>query len=162
MSRKRYWKKENDPNWELLESVEAKRLRGHGWFYFRRILIAERDMKCERCQVALKELWLKGKTLDIHHKVKQRGSRHLRFEKSNCRVLCQPCHVIEEQESILRDRGVGAQLTATPEPEYLIAGKLRWQSIPPASSAATSTTIATSTSAHAAMAYVCNVRQRTL
>lgn len=83
----------SNSGWFEKESQTARSERGHGWLTFRRKVIAERGMKCEHCGAELKDLWIKGKTLDVHHKIKIRLARHLRFERSNVLVLCQPCHV---------------------------------------------------------------------
>ena len=84
--------------WELLESVEAKRLRGGGWRKFCSMIRRERGAVCQRC--GRPEDWTRQQTkLHVHHVLKVRTHRHLRFEKSNVFILCQPCHVKHEMVS---------------------------------------------------------------
>src|SRR5579859_4928997 len=40
------------PNWEKLESEEAKLLRGAGWWNFCRMIRKERGKFCQECKVA--------------------------------------------------------------------------------------------------------------
>lgn len=79
-----------NPDWQVMESEAAKRLRGAGWPTFIRKVRAERGNCCELCGVP------HGKSqqteLHVHHILKVCTHRHLRFERSNVIVLCEPCH----------------------------------------------------------------------
>ena len=97
-----YFKGEKcNADWQELESESARKMRGRGWMTFRRIVIAAHGMKCDGCDKTLADLWSVGRTLDVHHKIKIRQARHLRFEESNCQVFCQPCHVRAEKQGPL-------------------------------------------------------------
>jgi HNH endonuclease len=90
-----------NPDWQQLETAGAAKARGSGWDIFRKVLIAKRGMKCEHCEVTLQELWLRKSNLDIHHIIKIRHARQLRFDESNCLVLCKPCHSRAELASTI-------------------------------------------------------------
>lgn len=79
-------------NWQELESPLARSNRGLGLSGFKASLIRERGNRCERCK--------QSTFLHLHHVVKQRVARHLRFEPMNCRLLCQLCHHIEERDAV--------------------------------------------------------------
>ena len=85
-------------DWQELESEEAKHLRGHGPSYFKNLLIAERGRVCEGCK---KKVLGKGffNGLHVHHLLKIRTHRHLRFERSNVMLVCRGCHKELETES---------------------------------------------------------------
>ena len=100
----------SNPGWELLESEEARRFRGHhGSRRFRRLIIQERGYKCERCgaqglspeeRKGLSRPERQRRELHIHHVIKVVKARHLRFERENVVLCCQPCHVILERVSL--------------------------------------------------------------
>lgn len=93
--------------WFDLESDSAKRERGRGWSTFCKAVRAERGNRCEVC--GLEELSREAKALlsrrdrqrfelQLHHKLKLRMYRHLRFERSNVIVCCLTCHKKLEAE----------------------------------------------------------------
>jgi hypothetical protein len=69
-------------DWMSLESVEARRLRGHGIFEFTTTIRQERNNKC-RCG--------KSKGLRLYHVLPATTHRQLRFERSNVLLLCPNC-----------------------------------------------------------------------
>jgi len=77
-----------NPDWEDLESVEAKRLRGHGSYSFRKMIISERGEKCQDCGIEQADAKRKIQIFHIHSR---QTHRHLSFERSNVLFLCQPC-----------------------------------------------------------------------
>ena len=99
---KKYFNGANaNQDWQELESPEARSERGHGWYAFCKTVRAERGNKCEICGVAeltkeervlLSRDERQRRELHLHHIKKLRTHRHLRFERSNVIVCCQPCH----------------------------------------------------------------------
>ena len=82
------------PGWEQLESDQAKRLRGKGWSSFARLVKKERGERCQICGTS-QNRQISSRThleLHVHHILKVRTHRHLRFERSNVAVVCQDCH----------------------------------------------------------------------
>jgi len=106
MGQARYFRgSRTNADWQELESEDARRARGQGWPTFRKTVKAERGDRCEVCGVrALSPEQKKQFTraerqfnnLHLHHIQKIRTHRHLRFERSNVVVCCQPCHVFLE------------------------------------------------------------------
>jgi hypothetical protein len=92
------WPPETGHDWEKLESPEARIERGKGYQNFMRTIRVERMFACERCGVEHNQE-RQQEWLHIHHIVKAKTARHLRFERSNIRLLCQACHKIEERNS---------------------------------------------------------------
>jgi 5-methylcytosine-specific restriction endonuclease McrA len=71
-------------NWHELQSPEARSLQGHGWPQFSRNVRQERGNRCQLCNST--------RNLQVHHILRVRFFRHLRFERWNVIALCQPCH----------------------------------------------------------------------
>jgi len=98
----------SNPDWQQLESTEAKSARGRGWYTFCKTVRAERGNKCEVCGIreltreeraSLTRAERQRRELHLHHVKKLRTHRHLRFERSNVIVCCQPCHKTLEEKS---------------------------------------------------------------
>ena len=96
-------------DWQELESPEGKRERGHGWYMFCKKVRAERGNKCEVCGIVeltkaerslLSREERQRRELQLHHIKKLRTHRHLRFERSNVIVCCQPCHKQLEKQAV--------------------------------------------------------------
>jgi hypothetical protein len=90
-----------NPDWRELESEQAKRERGRGWYTFCKTVRNERGNKCEVCDIlevakeeraALSRPERQQAELHLHHIKKLRTHRHLRFERANVIVCCQKCH----------------------------------------------------------------------
>lgn len=77
-------------DWMQYETDEAKRLRGAGWIGFCRLIRQERGTNCQRC--GIDEGIRQQDKLHVHHVLKVRTHRHLRFERENVLLLCQQCH----------------------------------------------------------------------
>ncbi len=98
-------------DWEKLETPEAKVLRGHGWWNFRKAVIQERGWRCEVCgrppdQIPGFDPRWPNRLLHLHHQVKVRKARQLRFERSNVVVCCPGCHVrVEKANGQVTDAG---------------------------------------------------------
>ena len=98
-----------NPDWQALESEEAKRLRGRGWYTFCKTIRAERGNRCEVCGALeltgeernrLARAERQRRELHLHHLKKLRTHRQLRFERSNVVVCCQSCHKELEKQAI--------------------------------------------------------------
>lgn len=99
MAYKSYFRgKKANKGWQALESDEAKRLRGHGWTLFRKRVLDKRGYFCEVCGVENTAKKLDG--LHLHHKLKIRMHRHLRFEESNVVACCHNCHRELEKSAV--------------------------------------------------------------
>lgn len=90
-----------NPDWQELESLAAKKERGHGWYTFCKKVRAERGNVCEVCgqpemtaeeKAALSLKERQHRELHLHHIKKLKNYRHLRFERSNVVVVCIGCH----------------------------------------------------------------------
>ena len=107
---KRYFNGANcNQDWQELESPEAKRERGRGWYTFSKAVRGERGNRCEICGVpeltrdekaSLTRKERQKRALHLHHIKKLKTNRHLRFERSNVIVCCQPCHKEREKSAI--------------------------------------------------------------
>ena len=102
----------SNADWQELESPEAKSARGRGWYTFCKTVRAERGNKCEVCGVpeltkeqraSLTREERQRRELHLHHVKKLKTHRHLRFERSNVIVCCQPCHSELEKTAVERD-----------------------------------------------------------
>jgi hypothetical protein len=94
-----------NPDWKEMESSEAKRERGRGWYSFCKAVRRERENKCEVCGVPeltreqrslLTRKDRQRQELQLHHVKKLRTHRHLRFERGNVVVCCLECHKVLE------------------------------------------------------------------
>lgn len=90
--------KKCNQGWMELESEEAKRLRGKGWWMFCRMIRQERGRNCQKCGTPEDHTRPQG-LLHVHHILKRRTHRHLAFERSNVLLLCQSCHKKHEKVS---------------------------------------------------------------
>lgn len=93
------WPPNTGYSWETLESPEARIARGKGYPVFVQTIRIERMFACERCGIEHNQE-IQQEWLHLHHIKKVKTHRHLKFEKSNVRLLCQSCHVIEERDSV--------------------------------------------------------------
>lgn len=99
-------------DWMERETNEARIIRGHGWWNFRKAVIQERGWRCQVCGISPDQIpgfnpKRPNRLLHIHHLEKVRKARHLRFERSNVVVCCQRCHVrLERVGGHVTDAGV--------------------------------------------------------
>ena len=64
-----------------------------GWRKFSKALHEERSA-CEVCGITAAEY--RTGYLEVHHVLKRRTHRRHKYDKENCMVLCQECHVTLE------------------------------------------------------------------
>lgn len=124
----RYAFKRCNPGWEALESLEARSLRGRGWYTFARTVREERGNKCQVCGksgLTREQKMLIPKRerhlgqLHVHHIIRVLEARHLRFERENVLVLCQFHHKQLEKLEPELQRRLAAIETHHSEPRQL-------------------------------------------
>ena len=63
---------------------------------FRRMILSRDGYRCQRCGGRRK--------LRVHHILERHRRPDLKYEPSNCQVLCEPCHIEHHRPAIAPDR----------------------------------------------------------